>query len=283
MDLIFNELSLYHKEENKFKAQELMKNILLTCKEAKRYNFERLRVNYNFFDSYLSENYKIDDWLNDPSVSKNYKTLLRGLKRYPFIAEEDEHIENLYIENYYYLNAPYIEELHMKVTEGLSVAFLYNTISISFRTNEIWNKTIINLIEKTDNKETIVSVKHISGPEHIEEHQEWIQSNKPLTLLKSGIFPEDKSIKLRDDHGKDILFQFARKLVKSPYVDKIINSLPFNCKEKDFIKEIYPDGKIDIVLTWTDAGYGLVVQTTGRNLQETKAIAAIINKNITKK
>jgi len=36
-------------------------------------------------------------------------------------------------------------------------------------------------------------------------------------------------------------------------------------------------------LTWTDEGYGLVVQTTGRNLQETKVIADIIDKNITKR
>ncbi|MEQ8222099.1 MAG: hypothetical protein ABRQ37_07365 [Candidatus Eremiobacterota bacterium] len=260
-----------------------MKNLLLTCKEVKNYDFDRMRVNHNFIHYCLSENYKIIDWLNDKSVRNDYKTLLLGLKRYPFISEEDENIESLYIKNYYYLNAPDIEELHRKETEGLAAAFLYDTISISFRTNEIWNKTIINLIEKIDNEETIVSVKHVSGPEHVAPHKEWLQSNKSLTLLQSEILPENKSINLRDDHGRDLLFQFARKLVKSPYVIRIINSLPFNPKETHFIKEIYPDGKIEIVLTWTDEGYGLVVQTTGRNFQETKAIADIIDKNITKR
>jgi len=45
MELILNELSLYHKAENTFKAQELMKNILFTCKDARKYDFSRMRVN----------------------------------------------------------------------------------------------------------------------------------------------------------------------------------------------------------------------------------------------
>lgn len=67
------------------------------------------------------------------------------------------------------------------------------------------------------------------------------------------------------DLGKDVLKQFAGKLVHSPYVVKIINSLPFNPNEKHFIKQIYPDGKVEFVLTRTDEGFGCIVQTTGRN------------------
>jgi hypothetical protein len=86
----------------------------------------------------------------------------------------------------------------------------------------------------------------------------------------------EKKINLRDDHGKDILKKLADKLVKSPYVIKVVNSLPFNPKNKHFINAIYPDGKVEIILTWTDEGFGLVVQTTGRNRQETKQIADIM-------
>jgi hypothetical protein len=70
----------------------------------------------------------------------------------------------------------------------------------------------------------------------------------------------------------------ADKLVKSPYVIKVVNSLPFNPQKKHFINEIYPDGKVEIILTWTDEGFGLLVQTTGRNMQETKKIADIIER-----
>ena len=80
--------------------------------------------------------------------------------------------------------------------------------------------------------------------------------------------------------GKDELKKFAKKIVYSPYIVEIVNSLPFNPKQKDIIRKYYPDGKIEIVLTRTDAGYGIVVQTTGRNLRETKAISNIIKKKL---
>lgn len=49
--------------------------------------------------------------------------------------------------------------------------------------------------------------------------------------------------------------------------------MPFNPKEKNFIKQCYPNGQIEVVLTETDNGLGLIIQTTGRNLRETKLIA----------
>lgn len=276
MDLIFNELSLYYKAGNKFEAQNLMGNLLHTCKEAKNDDFRHLRVNDNFYQLQLFENYTIINWLSDQEVRKEYKTLLPGLIRYPFIAKGDENIEYSFIRNYYYLNMPDVDELHMQETEGLAIAFLYNTLSISFATNKVWEKTNIGLLERTEEEEKSVSVRHISCPKHIESHRGWIELCYPVELIKTDIPPEKKPINLRDDHGKNILMQFARKLVESPYIIKVINSLPFNPNYRHFIRQIYSDGKIEIVLTGTDEGYGLIVQTTGRNLQETKRIADIL-------
>ena len=39
---------------------------------------------------------------------------------------------------------------------------------------------------------------------------------------------------------------------------------------------MFPDGIIELVLTWTDEGFGMVAQTTGRNLRETEAIGRIL-------
>lgn len=282
MDLIFNELSLFHRAGSQFEAKNLMETLLFTCKDANKKDFNRLRVNENFTQLLLFEKYTIMDWLNDNSVRKDYKNLLLGLKRYPFIMEGDENIENIFIQNYYYLNIPDVKELHRKETEGLAVAFLYNTLSISFATTEVWENTIIELLEKTEENETNVKVKHISNPKHIEFHNEWIESNRPIELIEANILPAKKIINIGDDHGKDILNKFANKLINSNYVVKIINSLRFNPNEKNFIRKIHADGKIEIVLTWTDEGYGLIFQTTGRNLQETKLIADIIEKDIKK-
>jgi hypothetical protein len=100
------------------------------------------------------------------------------------------------------------------------------------------------------------------------------QETTTLSLIpKDETAPERKTIDLREDHGKDILQAFAEKIRRSPYVKKIINSLPFNPKRTNPIRRTYPNGKIEFVLTWTDRGLGLCIQTTGRNLAETNSIA----------
>ena len=56
--------------------------------------------------------------------------------------------------------------------------------------------------------------------------------------------------------------------------------LPYNPYERKFIKRVRENGLIEIVLPWTDKGYGMVVKTTGRNLRETKRIAEIIEEEL---
>ncbi|RAQ48375.1 CRISPR-associated protein [Arthrospira sp. O9.13F] len=85
--------------------------------------------------------------------------------------------------------------------------------------------------------------------------------------------PEAKNISFRDDHGKDVLMAFSQKVRRSPYVKNIVNSLPFNPQQKTPIRRTYPNGIVEFVLTWTDKGYGICIQTTGRNLAETNTIA----------
>lgn len=85
--------------------------------------------------------------------------------------------------------------------------------------------------------------------------------------------PESKAINLRDDHGKDVLLAFGKKIRRSPYVTKIINSLPFNSKQINPIRRTFENGIVEFVLTWTHKGFGMCIQTTGRNLAETNSIA----------
>lgn len=107
--------------------------------------------------------------------------------------------------------------------------------------------------------------------------EEW-KNQQPIHLFETTLKPEQKKISIRDDHGKDKLTEFAKKLVNSVYVIEVINSLPFNSKDTSFIKNISYDGKIELVLHKTDKGLGLVVQTTGRTKRETDKIAKILEK-----
>lgn len=95
-----------------------------------------------------------------------------------------------------------------------------------------------------------------------------------------AIIPQDetpaerKNIKLSGDHhGNDVLHNFAKKIRQSPYVKEIIKSLEYHPKRKNPILDIKDNGIVEFVLTWTDAGYGLCIQTTGRNKAETTSIA----------
>lgn len=159
---------------------------------------------------------------------------------------------------------------------GLAMSHLTDSLSFSFR-GEDWNEFVV--IRKDG---STVKVRNASCERHVIVHRPWIETFNKVELLKSNLTPNQKSIKLRDDHGKDLLSQFAKKLCNSDYVIGVVNSIPFNCKEKSFIRKCKEDGKIECVLTWTDAGYGLVVQTTGRNQKETERIAEILNREYAK-
>jgi putative CRISPR-associated protein (TIGR02619 family) len=105
------------------------------------------------------------------------------------------------------------------------------------------------------------------------------QETAILSLIPQDDTPANrKKIKLRDDHGKDVLKAFADKICLSLYVKEVINSLPFNSRRTNPILNTYPDGKVEFVLTWKDKGYGLCIQTTGRNLAETNSIALHLEK-----
>lgn len=111
--------------------------------------------------------------------------------------------------------------------------------------------------------------------------EEWKKTGD-IELIECNIKPENKKIKLSDHHGIVVLSNFSKKLVNCKYVCEIINSLDFEPKSKKFIRAIKDKGIIEITLMWEDAGYGLVMETTGRNKRETEKIAKIIKEKYCK-
>ncbi len=140
-----------------------------------------------------------------------------------------------------------------------------------------WKNTKITLIKNSDVYSEKITAKNVSNISHFEIHQDYIQNQQPISLEKTTLLPKEKRIKLSGTHhGNDMLKVLSDKLVYSEYVIEIINSID-NCPTcKNFIKECFPNGQIDIVLISSDAGYALRVQTTGTNMRETKHIAEII-------
>jgi len=276
MDLIFNEISANYLTNSDYEAKKRMPDLCDVCKKAKENGFSHLRVERKFQTYSLKKGYTIVDWLNDRSISPTQKSIFLSYRRFPYIEESDESAETTFIEKYYYLNEVGELIFNGKETEGLAVAYIYDTIAVSFPVNEVWQKVYIKLTEKDHEIEREVEVRHVSLLEHFESHKNFIEANKEIVLQETELSPYEKTIHLRDDHGKNILTDFAKRLINSSYVVEVINSLPFNSKEGNFIRKTYPDGKIEIVLIWTEKGYGLIIQTTGRNHRETEKIAQVL-------
>lgn len=270
-DMAFNELSVNPPCASKTDSYKRLINLTETFKVAKEFNFNRIRFAEAFDRIVLSlDGYTLNDFCIE---NRTLGILLRGLSRYPFI-DDDSKEEERFIENTFYIN----ENDEKVKTNGLAAAYLYSTIGIGFASDKYWEKLTHTLV--IEGKEGgITTVLCASMPEHFEanEFNLWLDENTELEIIKSDLPYEKKKIALRDDHGKDKLLKFSKRLLKSPFVLSIINSLPFNPGQKKFIKKIYPTGNIEIVLTDTDMGLGLVVETTGRNLKETQCIAEIIS------
>lgn len=65
------------------------------------------------------------------------------------------------------------------ITEGLKIACLHNTIAVSLNSSNQWNSSSLDLIhmeenEKGETLEQIVSVRHASALNHIDEQKDWL-------------------------------------------------------------------------------------------------------------
>ena len=161
-----------------------------------------------------------------------------------------------------------------------------NTVFDQLETEEIVNKSSLDtsiedarwstLIDEVPDEDDCLITLSAMGV--LFNAQARLQFKRQETAILSSILKDEtpahrKQISLRDDHGKDILQAFCDRLCRSPYVVRIINSLPFNPRQRNPIKKCTEDGLIDFVLTWTDPGLGLCIKTTGKNKIETNTIA----------
>ncbi|MDR2441738.1 MAG: hypothetical protein LBE12_20450 [Planctomycetaceae bacterium] len=209
---------------------------------------------------------------------REYRQLFLSLYCYPYIDDENNNDDVL-------VSSFYLEKNKESILiQGLGLVHYFDTVGIGFLSEPYWDNILFSIEKITDNKTEKVSVLCLSKPEHVNgvSFQKWLEKQLPVEIQSCNINVSQKKIHLRDDHGKDVLQIFAEKIIQSDYVCSVINSLPFNPNCKKFIKNVYHNGKIEIVLTKTDRGLGVIVQTTGRNKQETEKIAEILKKEYDK-
>lgn len=272
MDLVFNEKSIEPLASDRCMALKRIECFLETFKNAHS-SFSAIRFSEPYSNIFLYEDYSLEHYINDRNVPRTYATLLIGIRRYPFIEDNSEEAD-LYSEYNFYLHKNG-EKIRC---DGLAAAYLCETSGIGFYSEDFWNQ-IEHTITKSNGDDSVeLKVFCLSHPSHPaeEKFRQWLETIQKIRLIQTHILPRDKVVNIRDDHGKNILLDFADRLCSNCYVVKVINSLPFNPHTKKFIRKCFPDGKIELILHWTDEGYGMVIQTTGRTLRKTQAISAIL-------
>lgn len=275
MELFFNEISARYEAESVNEAKQRMTDFLSLCKKAKEEGFNRCRIHEDYMSLILTDNYTISSWLSDASIMKNLKTIFLSYMCQPFETSTEEE-ENRYIKAHYLLNEPLEETYHNSEVEGLAWAFICQSLSVSFPVHSVWGKPEIGLTEVKEDNTKQVEVKHVSKPDHFKILKDWIESLKKPEPPETALSPDMKPIHLGDHHGKEKLSAVAKKLINCPYVIGIPGSLPYNSHGRSFIEKVHPNGRIDVTLIEEDNGPSMMVETTGRTLRETEAIAEII-------
>ena len=255
VDVYANELSITAKTLDDRKN---VVNLIDIYRELKSRGISTCRIATEDYTSLLSS-------IKNDASKRNLLSFIYAFLRAPYegsvavLDSQDEYFEH----DWRYQNSSCF---------GLAMSYLTDSMTISFD-EALWGAVVT--IRKDDDD---VEVRNVSNLAHFECHQEWFESLKAIELQITSIAIEDKCISLRDDHGSDVLYEFAKKICRSPYVEGVVNSLPFNPKEKKFIRRVREHGLVECVLNWTDAGYGMVIKTTGRNIRETEIIAKQLEK-----
>ncbi|MEO6233422.1 MAG: hypothetical protein ABJB11_10090 [Ferruginibacter sp.] len=283
MNLVFNEISFLPHTENEHTLKQNFLVLIKTFEKAKElYGFTHFVFPTNIGILQVTPNRTFLEWAYSIAHAGDKNKILSVVKR-PFGNEVlGEKVGDL--SNYFYVNADAgIPETYCS---GLATAYVKESLCSSLSSMPFWEAKKIEFqkIINDDLDTEQVSVNNISTEEHFEDAdiKTFIEYLGDVNLSETEVDPEDKPIALRDDHGKDKLLAFSKKVRASKYVNSIINSLPFNPKAVNLIKEIYPDGKIEMVLYWEDKGIGIIIQTTGKNYRETEAIAKILKKEFDK-
>jgi len=203
MIYILNELSL-KKFDTAHSAKIALERFIITSVNAKEIGFDELRfhqsIGKNLYNFELSDNYFVQHWLKDNEVNNDLKDKFRELLTISPLVSYDEIKELDWFNRSEFKIS--VNKQHLDAY-GLGVAFLFDTLSISFLSDSFWNVPTIDishyfLDENSNEKIENQTVRHISIPEHISIHKKWVEqkqkdsleNSRSLWLYRLEFFPD---------------------------------------------------------------------------------------------
>ena len=179
VELVLNDLSYQPLAENPILAQQRMLGFVQTLQTATKAGAERmLRTHDDLNGIELAAAYTFHSWLSDHDVKRKYREeqsfVRRLISKAPFLSDHE--------------NAGTAEDelgrsefTHAgRSAKGLGVVAVIEGIAVSFASDAVWDYHTLQLersyISDDDVIETsVVSVPHISQPNHVQPHQQWIE------------------------------------------------------------------------------------------------------------
>lgn len=273
----FNELSYFSKKEDNEDVLHLYSVYAEMIKVLIKKGFNGVRYEHGIASLCKEGERNIFDLKKTPR-GKDIFLFILSTARNPYI-DPDTQEEDRYINEDFEV----LVNEEWCVGQGFAAAYLLDTIVVSLCTHSKWNIASYIIRRRQDEMEQgFILNATTSTSVETEAINLFISQRKPIVLKQCDIPPKSKAYKFREDHGIDELIFLWNKLRNCEYIVSAINSLKFNPKGRDFVEECFADGKIHIRLVDSDAGYGMVIQTTGETLQETKAIGEIITRRYRK-
>ncbi len=125
----------------------------------------------------LAGDYPIAKWLNDPAVSREYRTYLRSrLTQAPTLRSEDalQSEDDLDIWEFRFNGQSAI---------GLGAAYRLDGIAVSFLSDSIWDASRLAVeVSRLGAEEEVVeaseTIRHAATPRHIHDHADWIADSR---------------------------------------------------------------------------------------------------------
>jgi hypothetical protein len=274
MELMYNELSIDALAPDKYAANAKMKLFSETVAEARQRGFRNIRSHHDSHQIQLANGYSLYDWFHNKDVSEILRNNMYGMLILPFIRDEDEEVAAQYVEADYYFEDAANGIAKTRCT-GLAAAHLYETLSVSLQSGPAWTKNLLEITVEAKGAIAKEQVDNIFSREcfALAAIGGIVENLGELNLLETAIAIKEKKIHLTSHHGQQELKALWNKLKNSTYVT---GALSIEWGGKRFIRKTFANGEIEIVDTGSDQGYALLVQTTGRNMRETNAIAEIL-------
>jgi len=227
-DLVFNEISVQNIDANAEIAKQWMSELIKTIRAFTAQGVKvNIRSHESFYHITLAPNYSISQWCQE--ASEKERRFIKTLSKKTPLSQDLFNTEIQEIENHAGLSEFYYQG---QLTIGLGIAYLLDTVAISFISEPCWDLICIELDAiQLDMQENIVNqtleIRHASCNIHVQDHATWIQGQIQASITdgediwdrKEELFP---NLEFCDNVSKQLKNIQYRQLELAPVYKTLI-------------------------------------------------------------